>query len=135
MKRCIILILLSAILPICCVSGCKDQLQQAPPRLDGDELIIATALRRHIYNHRERVNYDYKYIFLSVLGKDPGRDFLDYFDDFFPQVLPGSDMNESRYGFTDLPQTKGVWVRFEVVIHILIISQWFGFVIVIVRSQ
>lgn len=40
---------------------------------------------------------------------------MDYFNDLFAQVLPGSKMEESRYGYEGLPQTKGIWVRFEAV--------------------
>ena len=115
MKRLIVLILLTVIVSACCMTGCKEKLQAEPPPLEGDELVIATALRRHMYNHYERVEFDYKYIFITVLESDPGEDFMDYFDDLFPQVLPGSDMKESKYGYENLPETKGVWVRFEVV--------------------
>jgi len=115
MKRTILLILLGAIVSMCFVTGCKDTLQSGPPTLEGDELVIASALRRHMYNHRDRVRYDYDYIFLSVFGEDPDRDFIEYFDDLFSQVRPGSDMKAGRYGFDGLPETKGVWVRFEVI--------------------
>lgn len=115
MKRFMILIVLTGIVSVCCMTGCKEQLQAGPPLVEGDELVIATALRRHMYNHYERTGYDYKYIFITVLGADPGRDFIDYFDDFFPQVLPGSERKESRYGYEDLPSTRGIWVGFEVV--------------------
>ena len=115
MNRMIVLAVLMVIVSTCCMTGCKDQLQADPPRLEGDELVIATALRRHMYNHHDRFGYDYKYIFITVLGSDPGRDFIDYFDDLFSQVLPGSAMKESRYGYENLPETRGVWVRFEVV--------------------
>jgi hypothetical protein len=67
-----------------------------------------------MYNQNSRTGYDYKYIFITVLGADPGADFMDYFDDIFPQILPGSKMKESRYGYEHLPETKGVWVHFEV---------------------
>lgn len=115
MKRSIILIVLTGIVMACCITGCREQLQAEPPPLEGEDLIIAIALRKFMYNHHNRHEYDYEYIFISVLGEDPGRDFMDYFDDLFPQVLPGSKMKESRYGFENLPQTKGVWIRFEAV--------------------
>ena len=115
MKRSIILIVLTGIILACCNTGCRDQLQAQQPQLEGDDLIIAIALRKFMYNHHDRYGYDYKYIFLTVLGQDPSRDFIDYFDDLFSQVLPGSKMKESRYGYENLPQTKGVWVRFEAV--------------------
>jgi hypothetical protein len=115
MKRTIILTVLTGIILACCNTGCREQLQAEPPALEGDDLIIATALRQFMYNHHDRYGYDYKYIFITVLGEDPSRDFMDYFDDLFPQILPGSKMMESRYGYEDLPQTKGVWVRFEAV--------------------
>jgi hypothetical protein len=115
MNRMIILAVLTVIASTCCMTGCKEQLQADPPSLEGDELVIAKALRRHMYNHHERFGYDYQYIYVTVLGSDPGRDFIDYFSDFFSQVLPGSRMKESRYGYENLPETKGVWVRFEVV--------------------
>lgn len=115
MNRMIILAVLTVIVSACCMTGCKEQLQAGPPSVEGDELVIATALRRHMYNHHDRFDYDYKYIFITVLGSDPSMDFIDYFDDLFPQVLPGSKMKESRYGYENLPSTRGVWVRFEVV--------------------
>ncbi len=115
MKKSVVIIVLTVIVSMCCITGCKDKLQPGPPSLEGDELVIAAALRRHMYNHHERVGFDYKYIFLTVFGKDPGRDFIDYFDDLFSKVLSGSDMREARYGYENLPQTRGVWVRFEVI--------------------
>ena len=42
-----------------------------------------------MYNHHERFGYDYKYVYITVLGSDPSRDFIDYFSDLFSQVLPG----------------------------------------------
>jgi len=114
MKRTVMILTLTLILSACCLPGCREQIEPRPSSLKGDELIIATALRRHMYNHFERFGYDYKYIFLTVLGKDPSMEFMDYFDDLFPQVLPGSKMKASRYGYEDLPQTRGIWVRFEV---------------------
>ena len=115
MKKSILLILLSIIVSMCCVTGCRDTLQSGPPTLEGDELVIASALRRHMYNHHDRTRFDYEYIFLTVFGEDPDRDFIEYFDDLFPQVRPGSDMKAGRYGFDGLPQTKGVWVHFDVI--------------------
>lgn len=115
MKRYIILIALTGIMMTCCVTGCREQLQTQPPSLEGDDLIIAIALRQFMYNHHDKYGYDYQYIFITVLGEDPSRDFIDYFDDLFSQVLPGSKMKESRYGYESLPQTKGVWARFEAV--------------------
>lgn len=115
MKKIIGLMVLTVIASMCLFSSCREQLQAEPPSLVGDELVIATALRRHMYNHHNRFEYDYKFIFISVLGSDPSRDFMDYFDDIFSQVLPGSEMKETRYGYENLPETRGVWVRFEVV--------------------
>ena len=115
MQRLMILVLLTVIVAACCMTGCRENLQAEPPSLEGDELVIATALRRHMYNHNKRFEYDYKYIFITVLGSDPDDDFMDYFDDLFPLVLGGSKMKETRYGYENLPETRGVWVRFEVV--------------------
>ena len=115
MKRLMILVLLTVIVSACCMTGCREKLQVEPPPLEGDELVIATALRRHMHNHDERFDYDYKYIFITVLGSDPSEDFMDYFYDLFPIVLAGSKMKETRYGYENLPETRGVWVRFEVV--------------------
>jgi len=115
MKKSVIIIVLAVIVSMCCITGCKETLQPAPPTLKGDELVIAVALRRHMYNHQERFGFDYKYIFLTVFGKDPDRDFMNYFDDLFSQVLPGSEMREARYGYENLSQASGVWVRFEVI--------------------
>lgn len=115
MKRSMTLILLIVIVSMCGFTGCKESLQPGPPNLDGEELITATALRRHMYNHKEKTGFEYRYIFLTVFGADPSPEFMDHFDDLFPQVLPGSEMKASRYGFDGLPQTRGVWVHFEVV--------------------
>lgn len=113
-KKLILLMLLGIFVSTCFVTGCRDQLQSGPPSLEGEDLIMATALRRHMYNHHGKAGYSYEYIFLSIYGENPGADFIDYFDDLFPQVLPVSEMKASRYGFEGLPQTKGVWVRFDV---------------------
>lgn len=115
MKKLISVTLLLVIVSMCCITGCKESLQPAPPSLEGDELILATALRRHMFDHKDKTGFDYQHIFLTVLGADPSPGFMDYFDDLFPQVLPGSEMRAERYGFEGLPQTRGVWVHFEVV--------------------
>ena len=115
MKRFMIMTALTGMILSCCVTGCKEKLHADPPVLEGDELIIATALRRHMYNHGDKYERDYKYIFISVFGEDPDRDFLDFFSDLFAVVMGGSEMTETRTGFENLPQTKGVWVRFEVI--------------------
>jgi hypothetical protein len=115
MKRNMRWTVLALIMAACCLPGCREQLEARPSSLKGDELIMAVALRKHMYNHFDRSGYGYQYIFVTVLGKDPSMGFMDYFDDLFPQVLPGSKMEESSYGYENLPETKGVWVRFSVV--------------------
>jgi hypothetical protein len=115
MKGTVGLLAVAMLASACILAGCGKNLQAVPPPLNRDELVIATALRHHIGQHRERSGYDYKYIYLTILGSDPSGEFINYFDDLFPQVLPSSKMNEWRYGYQDLPQTKGIWVHFEVV--------------------
>ena len=95
-------------------TGCREKIEARPPALEGDELITAAALRQHMRNHHTNYKTEYKYIFLRVLGEDPSRDFMDYFDDLFPAVLPASKMVETRYGFENLPATRGIWILFEV---------------------
>jgi hypothetical protein len=115
MKRFMTLMLPAVIVSMCCLAGCRESLQQGTVNLAGEELVTAAALRRHMYNHYDKTGYDYQYIFLTVLGADPSPEFMDYFDDLFPQVLPGSGMKAGRYGFDGLPQTRGVWVHFKIV--------------------
>jgi hypothetical protein len=115
MNRAMMMTVLSVVLSAFCLPGCREQIEARPPSLQGDELIIAPALRQHMNDHFEQTGYDYTYIFLTVLGKDPSMQFMNYFDDLFPQVLPGSKMQASSYGYEDLPQTPGIWVHFEAV--------------------
>ena len=114
MKRSILPAVVTAVLLACCLQGCKESIQAKPSSLKGDELVIASALRAHMRNHADRTGYDYKYIFITVLGKDPDREFLDYFSDIFAGVQPGSKMKTSRYGYENLPETRGVWVQYQV---------------------
>jgi len=99
---------------LCAFGSCKEKLQSMPPPLEGDELVMAVALRKHMNVYYLNTGQDLQYIFLTVLNKDPSPDFMDYFDDLFPQVLPGSEMKSTRYGFEGLPMARGVWVLFEV---------------------
>jgi hypothetical protein len=98
-----------------CVTGCREKFHADPPALKGEQLITATALRHHMNEQASSNDYDYNYIFISVYGKDPDRDFMDFFSDIFPEVLPGSKMNDSPYDFENLPQTSGIWIHFDVV--------------------
>jgi hypothetical protein len=117
MKRYVKITALLLMILALCAPGCKEKLQPRPSSLQGDELVMATALRSHMRNHTTQFAFDYKYIFMSVLGGDPDREFLDFFSDLFSKVMPGSQMKESRYGYQNLPQTRGVWVHFEVLDH------------------
>ena len=114
MKRYMVMISLIPIVLACCTAGCKEKFHTDPPVLEGDELIVATALRRHMSNHAASVDYDYKYVFLSLYGEDPDRDFMDFFSDLFQEVLPVSKMEKARYGLENLPETRGVWIYFDV---------------------
>jgi hypothetical protein len=108
------IILLTAAVMTFTAGSCREQLQSEPPPLKGDDMIIAVALRKHMNVYRLNTGADLQYIFITVLGKDPGNDFLDYFDDLFPQVLPGSEMKRTSEGFEGLPMARGVWVLFDV---------------------
>jgi hypothetical protein len=70
-----------------------------------------------MYQHHRITGEEYKYIFLKILGADPSPEVIDYFDDIWSQVLPASDMVETRYGYEGIPNVKGVWIRFEVMQH------------------
>jgi hypothetical protein len=110
-----IMILSAAVLAAAVLTGgCREQLQGGPPAVEGDELIMAAALRQHMRNHEGNYKTDYKYIFLKVLEEDPSREFMEYFDYLLPTVLPGSKMVETRFGYEKLPSTKGIWILFEV---------------------